>query len=418
MVESRVGWTAAVFRAGRAWLAWTLLAASVAAQPAEAPGLVVTVDAPPSLDEAAAQVRGLDWYALRYDLARAGLDAPPALRVVLLDEARARALALPPWVVGRAFGPTYVEVVPSRTGRFPYGSLDAVVRHEAAHAALAATAGDRPLPRWFHEGVATSIEGGWGGFDQVRLTLAALTAPELDTVQQLFAAGAQEQSSLAYLLAATVVDDLRSRAGPDVPGAIARRVAEGRPFDEAFAEMTGVTPDEASRRAWSAFRWYTPLLATSASGSAVWAGMLVLAVAAYLARRARRRARRRAWDEEERRLAAVTARDGLEDGVEDEHADQAHDGDDRLHDGPRLERLGEREVEVLLEDPEAAVVDVRQRQAAGADGQHQEVGVDTLPRHERRDEAGRGESGDGGRADAHAHQDGHRPGQDERRRGE
>src|SRR5690606_15540064 len=186
----------------------------------------------------------------------------------------------------------------------------------------------------------------------------------------------QEHSSLAYLLAATVVDDLRSRSGPDVPGAIARRVADGRPFADAFAEMTGVSPDEAARRAWSAFRWYTPLLATSASGSAVWVAMLALAAVAYVVRRARRRARRQAWDEEERRQAALAAYLGLQDGIEGQHAEQADDSDDRLHDRPRLQGLGEREVEVLLEDPEPAVVDVRQGQAAGADAQHEQVGVD------------------------------------------
>ena len=390
-----------------AWL--SLTAPTFTAAPVQAQ--VVSIDAPAALHAAAARVRGLDWDALDYDLARAGLVIPPAIHVTLVAEDTPRAREVPRWVVGRAFGATHLELFPARTGRYPYASLEAVLRHEVAHLALASAAADKPLPRWFHEGVATSVEGGWSGADQVRLALAALTSPRLGDVRTLFASDAAPDSALAYLLAATVVDDLRMRQGRDVPGAIARRVSEGVPFDQAFEEMTGATPDEAAGRAWRAFRWYTPLLASAASGTAVWLLMLGLAGIAFVVRRTHRARQRARWDAED---LAVR----LQHGVEDEHAGQSDDGDDRFHDRPRLQGLGDREVEVLLEDPEASVVDVRQRKAAGADAQDEQVGVDALPRDERPDEAGGGERRDGRRADTDADDDGHAPGQHEGRRRE
>jgi hypothetical protein len=279
-------------RATTIWLLVHLAAATSAA------AQTIAIDAPPALDAAAARVRALDWDALDYDLARAGLIIPPAIHVTLVPEDAPHAREVPRWVVGRAFGSTHLEIFPARTGRYPYASLESVLRHEVAHLALSAAADGKPLPRWFHEGVATSVEAGWSGTDQIRLTLAALTTPAIADVSRLFASDAHPDSSLAYLLAAVLVDDLRARGGGDVPGAIARRVAEGVPFDQAFVEMTGLSPDEAAARAWSAYRWWTPLLATSASGSAMWIGILALAAVAFVVRRIRRARRRAQWEDE------------------------------------------------------------------------------------------------------------------------
>jgi hypothetical protein len=292
-------------------LAAILLGSSAAAQ-------TVTIEAPPALRSAGARVRALDWDALDYDLARAGLIIPPAIHVTLVPEDAPYAREVPGWVVGRAFGSTHLELFPARTGRYPYASLEAVLRHEVAHLALSAAAADKPLPRWFHEGVATSVEAGWSGVDQVRLALAALASPGMTDVHTLCASPSQPDSALAYLLAATIVDDLRARQGSDVPGAIARRVGEGVPFDQAFAEMTGVTPDEAAARAWLAFRWYTPLLASWASGTAIWGGMLLLAGVAFIVRRVRRARRRAQWEAEEAHLPPDTGEDdtGAEAEVE------------------------------------------------------------------------------------------------------
>lgn len=285
--------------------------------PAASAAPSVVVEAPPSLNAAAARIRALDWAALDYDLARAGLIIPPAIHVTLVPEDAPRTREVPPWVVGRAFGSSHLEIFPARTGRYPYATLEGVLRHEVAHLALTAAADGKRLPRWFHEGVATSVEGGWSGIDQVRLALAALTSPGTADVHTLFASDAQAESALAYLLAATIVDDLRARQGADVPGAIARRIADGVPFDRAFVEMTGDTPDQAAHRAWRTFRWYTPLLASWASGTAIWLAMLLLAAVAFVVRRVRRARRRAQWDAEEQARETTDA-----PAAEDENGDE------------------------------------------------------------------------------------------------
>lgn len=267
--------------------------------PSVAPAQTVTVDAPPSLHDAADRVRALPWDRLAEDLARAGLTLPATMHVTLVPEDAPEARETPRWVVGRAFGSSHIVVFPARTGRFPYGSLDAVMRHEVAHLALSDASGGGGLPRWFHEGVATSVEGGWSGADQVRLLVAVLTTPAIAEVDRLFASDAQPDATLAYSLAAAVIDDARDRHGASVPGRIARRVAAGVPFADAFVSATGDTPDQAAERAWSTFRWWTPLLALPASGHALWVGILVLAVIAFLVRRSRRAQQRARMDAED-----------------------------------------------------------------------------------------------------------------------
>ena len=125
----------------------------------------------------------------------------------------------PGWIVGRAFDSSDVVIFPARVGSYPYGSLESVVWHEVVHLALSAQAGDRPLPRWFHEGVAMSVEKGWGVTSQVRLLLATGGHPGLADLGRLFDSEAQLETASAYLLAAALVSDMRRRHGAAAPGA-------------------------------------------------------------------------------------------------------------------------------------------------------------------------------------------------------
>ena len=61
--------------------------------------------------------------------------------------------------------------------------------------------------------------------------------------------------------------------------------------------------------------------------------------------------------------------------VEHQHEDQPADRDDRLHQRPGLDGLADVEAEVLLDQPEAGVVDVGEEQRAGADGEDQQRGL-------------------------------------------
>jgi len=278
--------------AGGFAIAGWALAAPVAGQ-----GL--TVDAPPPLEWAANRVTGADWPQLGEALTLAGLSLPATIQVTLIAEDDARAARTPRWIVGVARAPSRITIFPERTTSYPYGSLESVVRHEVAHLALSARAGGQDLPRWFHEGVAVSVEGGWGMTDQVRLLGAIASEPRIEEVGRLFGTGEQPDSARAYLLATALVDHIRGRHGAAIPGAVAARVAEGVPFARAFAIQTGETVDEATAGAWEGYLRWTHRILVIVNPSSVWTAILMLAVTAFVAQRRRRARRRQRWEEEE-----------------------------------------------------------------------------------------------------------------------
>jgi hypothetical protein len=258
------------------------------------------VDAPPALAGVAARVEGMAPESLARPLAAAGLELPPQVHLILVADEHPVAGRTPTWIAGQAFGTDTIVIYPQRIGSYPYDSLESVVLHEFVHLALNVRAGGQPLPRWFHEGVAVSVESGWGIGSQARLLWAAAHEPAINDVAMLFESGAVPETTTAYLLSAALVEDIRRRHGLTVPGAIAARVARGEIFDVAFARETGETVNEAAAHAWRVYRGlrWLPIL-TSASG--LWGGILLLALVAFAVRLRRRWQRRRQWEEEERR---------------------------------------------------------------------------------------------------------------------
>jgi hypothetical protein len=232
-------------------------------------------------------------------LARAGLAAPPRVHITLVGDADPRAAAVPRWVVAQAFGTEAVVIFPERIDDYPYESLEAVVLHEIAHLALNARAGGRPLPRWFHEGVAVSVESGWGAASQMRLLIAAWREPGIDDVSRLFRSGSQPDTETAYLLAAALIADVRDRHGEAVPGDIAARIARGAGFDAAFEAETGVSVESAAAEAWATYRTWQRWLPVVAGPNSLWGWILLLAFVAFAVRLRRRRQQRRRWEEEE-----------------------------------------------------------------------------------------------------------------------
>lgn len=273
--------------------AGALLSARTAVQPFE-----LTVDAPAALAETARRVEATSPFSLADSLARAGLHLPPRVQVTLIDENDPRAAHVPAWVIGRAFGTDTIVLFPGRVRAYPYESLESLVLHEIVHLALASGAAGRPLPRWFHEGVAVSVEAGWGIGSQARLLLAAASDPAIEDVNALFASDSVPETTTAYLLAAALVEDVRRRHGLAVPGAVAARVGRGEPFDRAFTAETGETVGEAAAQAWTVYRGlrWLPILASNAGS---WGLILLLAFVAFIVRLVRRRQRRRQWDEED-----------------------------------------------------------------------------------------------------------------------
>ena len=264
---------------------------TVSAQP-----FALTVEAPVELAAVRSRVEMIRPESLAASLGHAGLSLPARVHVTIVSNADPRAQFTPGWVAGLASGADRIVIFPERIGSYPYDSLESLVLHEVVHLALNVRAGERPLPRWFHEGVAVSVESGWGIGSQARLLLAAARDPGLDDVNALFASARAPETSTAYLLSAALVEDIRRRHGLAVPGTIAQRVANGDTFDRAFFLTTGETVEDAAANAWRVYRGvrWLPVLTGS---SAMWGAILALAVLAFFVRVRRRRAKR--WEEEE-----------------------------------------------------------------------------------------------------------------------
>ena len=275
-----------------------MLSSLLLSAPAAAAEWTVTVVAPASLDPAARRIRNLDAQPIAEALQHAGLELPPRVRVMLVPRDDPGASTIPAWFAGFASGVSDIVIFPDRVGSYPYDSLESVVRHELVHLALNARAGQRPLPRWFHEGVAVSVESGRRIGDRFLLTVTAFSGPPLDDVTRLFASNARPDTAEAYLLAAALVDDLRRVHGAALPGRVAARVAAGVPFDRAFELETGETPARAADRAWRTYRLWTRWLPVVTSTSTLWGLIVVLAFVAFFVRLSKRAQRRRQWDDE------------------------------------------------------------------------------------------------------------------------
>lgn len=259
----------------------------------------ITVDAPLSLAAAAERIQSADLAPIAAALVRAGLPLPPRVTVTLVPENDLRAAATPDWIVALADGREAITIFPERVGAYPYDSLDTVLRHEIAHLALTNAADERFLPRWFHEGVAVSLESGWGFTARLRLLVATRRGPAIADVTRLFRTDAQPAVGDAYLLAAALVTDLVSRHGANLPGAVARRVATGLDFDRAFEREVGLTPDAAAARAWATYRRWPTWIPALTGPSAIWALIMALSFVVYAVQLRRRILRRRQWADEE-----------------------------------------------------------------------------------------------------------------------
>lgn len=259
----------------------------------------IAVHAPESLSAAAARIRNTNLARLEDRLRAAGLELPPHVAVTLIPDDDARAAAVPRWIAGVAVGERDVVIFPERVLSYPYDSLESVVRHEIAHLALNITAGGRSLPRWFHEGVAVSIDAGWDTGAQVQLLMAMLARPDIAELSRLFVSPSHAETTQAYLLSARLMDDLRRRHGAGFPGTIAARVATGVPFESAFAREAGESQDAAAARAWAGYRRWTAWVPAVTSPSAAWTLILALAFVAFAVQRRRRARRRRQWEHED-----------------------------------------------------------------------------------------------------------------------
>lgn len=277
---------------------------SIAAAAQRPPELIV--QAPPSLERVAAKVRAVEPGRLLDAMRLVGMEDPgPPIQVLLGPEGSDLA-RVPQWVAGYAFSEEGVIVLlPARTPSYPDSSLEELLRHEVAHVLVARAADGRPLPRWFHEGLAMIAGLSWGLDDRSQLTLALVGDGEvsLEQLEREFRGG-RGAARGAYAMAGAFANDLLRRHGDDAAARILAEVARGLSFEDAFQSATGSSLAEAERAFWRRqtlwYRW-VPLLTSSVT---LWLLVTLLALWAMGKRRARNAALHRRWEEEEERRLA------------------------------------------------------------------------------------------------------------------
>ena len=285
----------------RLGVALLLIGLAPAAAGAQAPPALV-IEAPPELAPARSRLESFDLRPLAGIVRTVGLDAAgPPIVGVLADEGTEAARSVSPWTAGFANSDAGLIVLfPSRSPTYPHDTLEDVMRHEVAHVLIGRAAGGRPVPRWFHEGLAVAVERPWGFEDRSRLAWELVMGPRLTLreIDALFDGGESAQSR-AYSLSAAVVRDIIREHGSAAPAGILRLVQADVGFDEAVARVAGRPLGAVEDGFWDRQRVWTVWVPIFTSGNVLWLVVIGFAALAVWRRRRRVAAIRRRWAEEE-----------------------------------------------------------------------------------------------------------------------
>ena len=285
-------------------LTGTLLTGAAAA--VTPPPLVV--EAPPELEAHAERVRTFPASGFRRALKLTGLgdsereQAP--IRVILAAEGSPLAEHAPAWVSGYAYSELGVVVLlPARIQTYPDDSFEDVLVHEVAHVLIARAAGNQPVPRWLHEGVAMLAANEWSLTDRSRLTVALLRArpASLFGLEDDFNRGAGA-SARAYGVAGSFVRHVAERHGDGWVAALLDGLGQGQSFTEAFRRATGVPFYQAEAEFWKRETFWARWLPVLTSSTLLWILISLLAIFAIYRRRRRDAALMARWEAEETHL--------------------------------------------------------------------------------------------------------------------
>jgi len=205
-----------------------------------------------------------------------------------------------PWVHGRAF-PRQNRVVVKAIGPVRIGKL---VAHEILHILLQRKFDETGAraPRWLHEGLAKYATGDLPREERQLLGQAA-TDGKLLHIKELEAAfnGSPEQVSLAYAQSYTLVDFLASLEGQAGLSGFLEELGNVGEVDRALVRAYRM-PISQLEREWlrEIARIYLPQRSPHMLDNWVWIAIVVLFVAAVIARLARARVIRRRMQEQER----------------------------------------------------------------------------------------------------------------------
>jgi len=178
------------------------------------------------------------------DTVPAGVDAVLAHSPRAFDEWTGG--VVPEWRAGVAFPSRNMLVMPTGEGvRVVDGEGLRTLRHEWAHLGLHGYLGDLRVPRWFDEGYAQWVSGGFDAMEawRLRVMIARGRAPAMDSLE-LGWPRARGEARIAYLLAASAVTYLLEAGGADGLRVFLDRWRGERSFEVAFRMTFGLSTSQ------------------------------------------------------------------------------------------------------------------------------------------------------------------------------
>ncbi len=225
---------------------------------------------------------------------------PRSTIVLAPDQATYDSVAMgrpPAWAAGVAIPSRRLIILPVFRAGNPLTDPVVTLRHEIAHITLNAWVGGS-VPRWFDEGYATWVSGGWDESSgwEIRLALARGQAPPLDSLT-LDWPRAQARARLAYLLSASAVRHLATSRGDRAFASFIENWRSDENFERAFRSTYQMTSTQYERE-WrqmvrSRYGWLLALSQTAVFWLAVVALVLVLGTLRRRSNRERLEALRR-----------------------------------------------------------------------------------------------------------------------------
>lgn len=182
----------------------------------------------------------------------------------------------------------------------PGSDYGAVLRHELLHVMLARHVDPDNLPRWFNEGLAMilSRENRVSSIFQVARMYATGSIIEYEELPFVFAEpGNETEFGRAYAQSISMTKYLRSEAGDETFWAIVDDL-KTKPFDQALAERTGLTPAKLFVQ-WKDSLWKSTLGWSILTGFSAFQFAAVLLVIAYIRKRRQTRRLLKSWPDEE-----------------------------------------------------------------------------------------------------------------------
>jgi hypothetical protein len=177
-------------------------------------------------------------------------DAPSGVDVVVTHAPAAfdelTGGAVPEWRAGVALPAANLMVIPAGEGpSVVEGDGRRTLRHEWAHLGLHGHLGELRVPRWFDEGYAQWVSGGFDASEawRLRVLLALDRAPSMDSLSLRWPSEL-EQARIAYLLSASAVAYLLEASGERGLAVFFDHWRAEQSFDRALLLTYGVTPGQ------------------------------------------------------------------------------------------------------------------------------------------------------------------------------